>query len=64
MAFALNSSLNGLNMNLTQIVLGSKTLAQAIANHMSDVNFQGVSGSIYIDFDKETGFNIARQINI
>ena len=60
--FAVNSSLNELNINLTHIVPGSKPLAQAIANHMSEINFQGVSGSI--DFDKETGFNIARRINI
>ena len=62
LAFALNSSLNELNMNLTQVVPGSKPLAQAIAYHMSEINFQGVSGSI--DFDEETGFNIARRINI
>ena len=51
-------------MNLTQIVPGSKAVAQAIANHVSEINFQGVSGSI--NFDNETGlnFNTARQINI
>ena len=62
LAFALNSSLNELNTNLAQIVPGSKELAQAIANHMSDIDFQGVSGKI--DFNKETRFNTARQINI
>ena len=62
LAFALNSSLDELNMDLTQIVPGSKELAQAIANHMSDIDFQGVSGKI--DFNNETRFNIARQINI
>ena len=62
LAFALNGSLNELNMNLTHIMPGSRILAQAIANHMSDVDFQGVSGRI--DFDNETGFNIARRINI
>ena len=41
-------------MNLTQIMPGSKILAQAIANHMSDVDFQGVSGRI--DFDNETAW--------
>ena len=46
LAFALNSSLNELNMNLTQIVPGSEPLAQAIANHISEIDFQGVSGSI------------------
>ena len=62
LAFALNGSLRELNMNITQIIPGSKTLAQAIANHMSEIDFQGVSGRI--DFDKETGFNTARQVNI
>ena len=64
LAFALNSSLEELNMNLTEVVPGSKVhvLAQAIANHMPHVDFQGVSGRI--DFDKETGFNTARQLNI
>ena len=62
LAFALNSSLDDLNMNLAQIVPGSKAVAQAIANHMSDINFQGVSGSI--DFDNETGFYTDRRINI
>jgi gamma-aminobutyric acid type B receptor len=63
LAFALNNSLNDLNMSLTEVVPGSKKLAQAIARHMiSDVKFQGVSGRI--DFDNDTGFNTARQINI
>ena len=63
LAFALNNSLNELNKNLLEVVpAGSKKLAQVIASHMSDVEFHGVSGRI--DFDKETGFNTARQINI
>ena len=62
LAFALNSSLDELSMDLTQIVPGSKELAQAIASHMPDIDFQGVSGKI--DFNNETKFNIARQINI
>ena len=62
LAFALNSSLDELSMDLTQIVPGSKELAQAIASHMPDIDFQGVSGRI--DFDDETGFNTARRINI
>ena len=62
LAFALNSSLDELNMDQTQIVPGSKELAQAIASHMSDIDFQGVSGKI--DFNNKTRFNIARQINI
>ena len=62
LAFALNSSLEELNMNLTEVVPGSKVLARVIANHMPHVDFQGVSGRI--DFDKETGFNTARQLNI
>ena len=62
LAFALNNSLNEINKNLSEIVPGSKKLAQIIASHMSDVEFHGVSGRI--DFDKRSGFNIARQINI
>ena len=62
LAFALNSSLGELRMNLTQVVPGSKVLAQTIANHMSEANFQGVSGRI--NFDQMTGFNTARKINI
>ena len=64
LAFALNNSLiqNELNMKLTEFLPGSKKLAQAIASHMSDVDFQGVSGGI--DFDKKSGFNTARHINI
>ena len=62
LAFALNSSLEELNMNLTRVVPGSKEVAQAIANHMPDIDFQGVSGRI--NFDRKTGFNTARQINI
>ena len=59
LAFALN---NSLNMKLTEFLPGSKKLAQAIASHMSNVDFQGVSGGI--DFDKKSGFNTARRINI
>ena len=62
LAFALNSSLDELNTNLTQVVPGSKILAQAIANRMPDIDFQGISGRI--NFDSETGFNTARQIEI
>ena len=62
LAFAVNRSLNVLNINRTETVPGSKILAQTIANHMSDIDFQGVSGRI--DFDNESGFNIARRINI
>ena len=62
LAFALNSSLGELRMNLTQVVPGSKVLAQTIANHMSDANFQGVSGRI--NFDQMTGFNTARKVYI
>ena len=62
LAFALNGSLDELNVNLTEVLPGSKELAQTIANHMPDIDFQGVSGRI--DFDNETGFNTARRINI
>ena len=62
LAFALNNSLKELNMNLAQVVSGSKAVAQAIANHMSDTDLQGVSGRIH--FDKGNGFNTARRLNI
>ena len=62
LAFALNDSLEVLNMNLTQVVPGSKAVAQAIANHMPDIDFQGVSGRIH--FDNKSGFNTARHLNI
>ena len=62
LAFALNGSLAEFYMNLTEVVPGSKLLAQVIANQMLDIDFQGVSGRI--KFDNKTGFNTARQINI
>ena len=62
LVFALNSSLEKINTNLTQIVPGSKPLARVIANCMPDIDFYGVSGRI--DFDNETGFNTARQVKI
>ena len=62
LAFAVNRSLNVLNINRTETVPGSKILAQTIANHMSDIDFQGVSGRI--DFDNESGFNTDRRVNI
>ena len=64
LAFALNSSLEELNRNLTEVVPGSKMLAQAVANQMFNIDFEGESGRI--KFDKKTGhgFNTARQIYI
>ena len=62
LAFALNISVGELHMNLTRFMPGSKVLAQAIANHMPNVDFQGVSGRI--NFDQKTGFNTARKVNI
>ena len=62
LALALNASLEDLNMNLTQVVPGSKSLAQTIGNHMLAVDFQGVSGRI--NYDNTTGFNSARELNI
>lgn len=55
LAFALNESLRELNMNLTQIKTGSNILAQSIAKHMVNIEFQGISGGI--NFDNETGYN-------
>ena len=54
--------MNELSKNLSEVVPGSKKLAQVIAGHMSDIEFHGVSGRI--DFDVKSGFNTARQINI
>ena len=62
LAFALNSSLVETNMNLTQIVPGSKMLTQTLAEHMFNVDFQGISGQVR--FDNKTGSNIAGELNI
>ena len=63
LAFALNSSLEEIDMNLTHILPGSKLLAHTIGKHMTDnVNFQGITGRI--NFDNATGANIAGEINV
>ena len=56
--FALNSSLEELDVNLTQIKTGSNLLAQTISKQMVNLDFQDVSGRI--QFDNETGYNTAR----
>ena len=62
LAFALNSSLEELDVNLTQIKTGSNLLAQSISKHMVNLNFQGISGRI--NFDNETGYNTETTVNL
>ena len=62
LAFALNSSLEEINLDISQIEPGSKLLTSTIAKHMFDVDFQGISGRI--TFDNTTGTNIAGELNI
>ena len=62
LAFALNSSLDKLDINLTQIKTGSNFLARAISKHMVNLNFQGISGRI--NFDNKTGYNTETTVNI
>ena len=60
--FALNDSLEELNMNLTKVKTGSKAIAQTIGKHMVDLDFQGIPGRI--KFDNETGFNLGTTVNV
>lgn len=62
LAFALNNSLEDLNKDLTQYGSGSKELAEIVGNHITKLEFQGVSG--LIKFDNDTGFNIGGIVNI
>ena len=62
LAFALNSSLEELDVNLTQINTGSNLLARSISKHMVNLNFQGISGRI--NFDNETGYNTETTVNL
>lgn len=62
LAFAMNESLEELNTNLTQIKTGSNVLAQTIAKHMVNIEFQGISGGI--SFDNETGYNKNTSVDI
>ena len=62
LALALNSSLTELDMNLTQTITGSKTLAETIERHMLDIDFQGISGRV--KFDNKTGSNVAGELNV
>ena len=62
LAFALNSSLEELDVNLTHIKTGSNLLARTISKHMVNLNFQGISGRI--NFDNETGYNTETTVNL
>ena len=62
LAYALNSSLDEVTINLTQIKTGSNSLAQTISKQMVNLDFQGVSGRIH--FDNETGYNTETTVNI
>ena len=62
LAFALNSSLEELDVNLTQIKTGSNLLAQTISKHMVNLNFRGISGRI--NFDNKTGYNKYTRVDI
>ena len=62
LAFALNSSLEELDVNLTQIKTGSNLLARTISKHIVNLNFQGISGRI--NFDNETGYNTETTVNL
>ena len=62
LALALNSSLTELDVNLTQTITGSKTLAETIKRHMLRVDFQGISGRV--KFDNNTGSNVAGELNV
>ena len=60
LAFALNESLR--ELNITQVKTGSNILAQTIAKHMLNIEFQGISGGI--SFDNETGYNKDTSVDI
>ena len=62
LAYALNSSLDEVTINLTQIKTGSNSLAQTISKQMVNLDFQGVSARIH--FDNETGYNTETTVNI
>ena len=62
LAFALNNSLEELNMNLSQVKPGSNIIAQTIGKHMVNLNFHGMSGRI--KFDNLTGFNINTTVDV
>ncbi len=56
LAFALNNSLEELNMNLSLVKPGSNIIAQTIGKHMVNLDFHGISGRI--KFDSLTGYNL------
>lgn len=62
MAFALNNSVQNLDIDLTQVKPGNILLAQSIQKNMFKVSFQGISGTI--SFDNKTGFNSESVINV
>jgi hypothetical protein len=62
LAYALNDSLVDLNASLSEFKLGSPILAESIKNHMLNLDFHGISGSI--TFDNSTGFNEGGFLNV
>ena len=62
LAFALNNSLEEVEMNLTQLKTGSNSFARALAKHMVKLNFTGISGRI--NFDSETGYNTNTSVSL
>ena len=62
LAYALNDSLVDLNTSLSELAVGSQTLAEGIKRHMFNLNFRGVTGNI--KFDNNTGFNKEEFLNI
>ena len=62
LAYAVNDSLEEMDMDLTQVKPGSRILAQTITNHMAELDFWGISGRIR--FDNKTGFNLATTVNV
>ena len=62
LAFALNSSLEELNMNLSQVKPGSSIIAQTIGKYMVNLDFHGISGRI--KFDSLTGYNINTTVDV
>ena len=64
LAFALNSSLEELDVNLTQIKTGSNLLAQTISKHMVSFKFRGIYGRINFDNNNRVSLNTETTVNI
>lgn len=62
LAFALNNSLEELNMNLSQVKPGLNIVAETIGKHMVNLDFYGISGRI--KFDRQTGYNVNTSVNV